>query len=306
MIELVKSNVVFNSEDHTYTLGDKVLHGITGMIKSQLFPDKYKDIPAFVLQRAAERGSRIHEQCQFVDETGMDPESIEAQNYLFERENAGYMSIANEYTVSDDEYFASNIDCVWAKGDTIALADIKTTSSLDEEYLSWQLSIYAYLFEMQNPLLTVDKLYGVWLRGDVSALVEVERKSNDDVARLLECEMKGEQYIVPSGLSNTGNSNTPQIIEKNAVDMLVEAKQMAAYYKELETRITNTLMEAMKTNGIKSWDAGIMKASYTAPSKSSQFDSKKFQEDHPELYNQYLKEVNKKESIRITIREKYE
>lgn len=299
MIELVKSNVVFNNEDHTYRLGNKMLHGITGMIKNQLFPDKYKDIPTFVLQRAAERGSRVHEQCQFVDETGMEPDSMEAKNYLFERENAGYVSVANEYTVSDDEYFASNIDCVWMKGDSIALADIKTTSSLDEEYLSWQLSIYAYLFEMQNPLLEVDKLYGVWLRGDISELVEINRKPNEDVIRLLECERNGEKFLHSI---EKNESSVPQIIEKNAVDMLVEAKQMAAYYKELEMKITNTLMEAMKANAIKSWDAGIMKASYTAPSKTSQFDSKKFQEEHPELYKQYLKEVNKKESIRITIR----
>ena len=43
MIELVKSGVVFNEENHTYFLGDKQLSGITGMIKRQLFPDKYKE-----------------------------------------------------------------------------------------------------------------------------------------------------------------------------------------------------------------------------------------------------------------------
>ena len=44
MIELVKSGVVFNEENHTYFLGDKQLSGITGMIKRQLFPDKYKSL----------------------------------------------------------------------------------------------------------------------------------------------------------------------------------------------------------------------------------------------------------------------
>lgn len=39
MIDLVKSSVVFNEEDHTYFLGDKELKGITGMISRQLFPD---------------------------------------------------------------------------------------------------------------------------------------------------------------------------------------------------------------------------------------------------------------------------
>ena len=44
MIELVKSSVVFNEENHTYMLGEKQLQGITGMISRQLFPDKYKDV----------------------------------------------------------------------------------------------------------------------------------------------------------------------------------------------------------------------------------------------------------------------
>lgn len=137
MIELVKSAVVFNEENHTYLLGDKLLQGITGMISRQLFPNKYKDIPEFILKRAAEKGSRIHAQCQFVDSTGFTPESIEAENYLKERTNAGYKAFANEYTVSDNEHFASNIDCVWEKDERISLGDIKTTANLDLEYLSW-------------------------------------------------------------------------------------------------------------------------------------------------------------------------
>ena len=83
MIELVKSSVVFNEENHTYMLGEKQLQGITGMISRQLFPDKYKDVPDFVLKRAAEKGSLIHAQCQFVDATGLPPESIEAAKWSY-------------------------------------------------------------------------------------------------------------------------------------------------------------------------------------------------------------------------------
>ena len=85
MIELVKSSVVFNEENHTYFLGDKQLSGITGMIKRQLFPDKYKEVPQYVLERAAERGTRVHHECQFADITGFKPESQEAMNYIFIR-----------------------------------------------------------------------------------------------------------------------------------------------------------------------------------------------------------------------------
>ena len=51
MIELVKSSVVFSEENHTYFLGEKQLKGITGMISRQLFPNKYKDIPEYILKK---------------------------------------------------------------------------------------------------------------------------------------------------------------------------------------------------------------------------------------------------------------
>lgn len=299
MIELVKSSVVFNEENHTYFLGDKELKGITGMISRQLFPDKYKEVPEFILKRAAEKGGRIHAQCQFADATGFTPESIEAKNYIKERMNAGYVAVANEYTVSDNEYFASNIDCVWSKNDRISLADIKTTYHLDKEYLSWQLSIYAYLFEIQNPLIKVDELFGIWLRGDKSELVPIVRKSDDEIQRLMECEIKGEQFL--STLLVPIDEKT--LIPMQLVDIIVDIEEQAGYISERQKEYKEKLKTAMRENGVKSWDAGRLRVSYTPSSQSNSFDTKKFQEENPELYSKYLKTTTKADSIRITIRE---
>lgn len=63
------------------------------------------------------------------------------------------------------------------------------------------------------------------------------------------------------------------------------------------------LKSAMRENGVKSWDAGRLRVSYTPSSTGKSFDTKKFQEDHPELYSQYLKTSTKADSIRVTIRE---
>lgn len=299
MIELVKSSVVFNEENHTYTLGEKLLKGITGMISRQLFPDKYKDVPAFVLKRAAEKGSLIHNQCQFADTTGLPPESIEAENYIRMRVNAGYKAFANEYTVSDNEYFASNIDCVWEKDDRISLGDIKTTLHLDEEYLSWQLSIYAYLFELQNPLIKVDKLFGIWVRGDKHELVEITRKPDEEVKKLMECEMKGEQYLSNLPIPVDEKSLIPQQL----VNTIIGIEEELAYLTKIQEGYKEKLKIAMRENGVKSWDAGRLRVSYTPPTTSNNFDKKKFQTEHPELYSQYLKTINKADSVRVTLRE---
>lgn len=299
MIELVKSSVVFNEEDHTYFLGYKQLQGITGMIGQQLFPDKYKEVPEFVLKRAAEKGSRIHAQCQFVDMTGLTPESVEAENYLREREGAGFGVVANEYTVSDNEYFASNIDCVWEKGGRVSIADIKTTYKLDNEYLSWQLSIYAFLFELQNPLLKVEQLFGIWLRGDKSELVPIERKPDEEVQKLMQCEISGQQYITTGLVPSVG----VELVPAQLVNAIIEIEEEVASLVEIQKDYKERLKAAMREHGVKSWDAGRLRVSYTPPSQSNGFDSKKFQEEHADLYAKYLKTTPKAESIRVTIRE---
>lgn len=298
MIELVKSRVVFNEENHTYFLGDKQLQGITGMIGRQLFPDKYSKVPEFVLKRAAEKGNRIHSQCEFVDLTGLEPESTEAENYLRERMNAGYNALANEYTVSDEENFASNIDCVWEKENRVSLADIKTTYSLDRESLAWQLSVYAYLFERQNPQLKVDKLFGVWLRDEHSELVVVDRKPDEEVKKLMECEVKGEQYLS----TDITTVNSTRLMSVQAVQMLVDMQEELDYLEERSKQVKEALKDTMIANGVSVWDAGRLRATVTPTTQSKQFDSKKFQTDYPELYPKYLKLVEKKASIRITIR----
>lgn len=292
-MKLYHSPVVFNETEHTYTLNDKQLHGITGMLSRQLFPDKYKDIPEFVLKRAAERGTLIHQDCEFADISGF-AETTEGQNYLSLRKD--YTVLAGEYTVSDEEYFASNIDCVWEKDSEITLADIKTTSHLDEEYLSWQLSIYAYLFELQNPGLTVTHLCGIWLRDEIAKLVEIPRKPTEDIIRLLQCERNGETFLPPVEKEETA------LITRSAIDILIEAKQLAEHYTARYKEIEQQLLAAMVAHGVKSWDAEVLKATYTPPGQTTTFDSTRFKAEHPDLYKEYQKTSQRKETIKITIR----
>ena len=292
MITLNISPVVFDESEHTYMLGDRQLFGITGMLSRQLFANKYSGIPQRVLEAAAERGTRIHKDCEAYDNGGT-PETQEGENYARLRKD--YMVVANEYTVSDNEYFASNIDCVWCDGNEVILADIKTTSHLDEDYISWQLSIYAYLFELQNPDLKVSRLYAVWLRGDIAKLVEVARKDDDAVVALMACEKCGESYLVPE-------EDAQALIAHSAVDILIEAKQMAEYYKKRYEEIEEALLKAMVESGTKQWQTDRLKATYTPAGESERFDSKRFQAEHPELYSQYMTKSTRKETVRITIK----
>lgn len=184
-IELKQSDVIFNEVDHTYTYLGSFLSGVTSLLHRTLFADKYKGISAEVLAKAAAYGHNIHEQIELVDTLGVESQTPAVQAYLQMKEELHLTTLANEYLVSDEQYIASSIDIVF---DDLTLADIKTTSRLDMEYLSWQLSMYAYLFEMQNPGLKIPRLLAIWLpkpQYGKPNIIEVPRKSNDALKVLL-------------------------------------------------------------------------------------------------------------------------
>ena len=56
-------------------------------------------------------------------------------------------------------------------GDT-AIADIKTTATLDKEYLAYQLNLYRIGY-MQSYGIEITQLYGVHLREDKRKLVNI-------------------------------------------------------------------------------------------------------------------------------------
>lgn len=185
MMQLYRSPVIFNELDHTYTLNGRTLSGITSLLSRTLFPSKYDGISPEVLAKAAAFGSNIHEQCEMVDSCGVESSDPLVMAYIKMKEQWGLHSLATEYLVSDEQYIASSIDSVY---EDLSLGDYKTTSRLDREYLSWQLSAYAYLFERQNPGLYARRLLGIWLpkpRYGTPAIVTVPRRSSMEIEDLI-------------------------------------------------------------------------------------------------------------------------
>lgn len=294
MIKLVDSQVAFNQEEHTYSLNGIALKGITGMIKSQLFPDMYKDIPQYILDKAAERGTMVHESIELFD-AGFEPKDTtpELESYKrIKRENE-LTTLANEYIVTDKEHFASAIDLVLCKGEYIILTDIKTTYTLDKEYVRWQLSIYAYLFELQNPELKVSKLYALWLRDDKSEFAEMERVDMGTIKELLQCEVYGRKF---NTISKVGSmpSEVKQA-EKAVYTLIQQIKELNAR----KTELSQGLLKLMQDNGVKTYKGDYITLSCKAASTREDIDKKKLKEEYPEAYAACVKITNIKESLQI-------
>lgn len=323
MIQLVQSQVKFSEHPHGYFLQGVQLSGITTLIKAATGLGVYAEasdyVKDFLIPKAGEKGTAVHNSIEVYDKTGekiteydlpmnghLDV-SAQLENYIMLRE--GYDPVDNEYTVSDNLMYASNIDNVWQKKDTggIWLVDTKT-NNLDLypggedaliEYLSWQLSCYAYLFERQNPTLKVEGLLGNWFRNDNCKQWTIARKDDDIIKQLLDCpyELTEHGFVYDVGdksrfayagtsVATQEQNLIPQHVVNIIATILEEEKAAKERLEELKVRLKNAMME----HGIKSWDGGKFTATIAKDSVTNTFDTSRFKKDHADLYEQYIKQ----------------
>lgn len=288
------SGVVFIENPRGYWIGETQLEGLTGMIGRQLFPDKYKAVPENVLAKAAERGHRIHEEIQVYDMFG-EISSEDVKWYADMKKDEKFDVIDSEYLVTDGTHFASAIDKVIVKDGKVCLADVKTTYELDKEYISWQLSIYKYLFNLLNPDIEVDKLYAIWVR-DGATLHEVPEIPQEEVIELLNCERQGIQYI---------RKDVATVEDEKAIEVVRQMSDVLVEIAELEAKrdaFKKQLEEMFEQYGVEKWDNDYFSITRVAGFTRETFDGKRFKEEHPELHKQYVKQTEVKSSIRIKIK----
>ncbi len=256
----------------------------------------------------------------------------ELDNYI--RHLNGFEAVANELTVSDNEKYASQIDNVWRRKDTdgIWLIDTKSNnidlyplcgyfnpaffSSGEEalqEYLSWQLSIYAELFESENPDFEVEGLACNWLRKDQVAFWIIKRKPSELVRELLTTEYvftdNGPVYFHHDPSVFGIGSDLPVSKTKSAIipaDVIDYMAGLLKTVKEAEAKLTEAktaLRAAMDQHNVKKYDFGLFSATLSAASVTSRFNSKQFKEDHPELYEKYVSKSVSQGSLTIKLKD---
>ena len=294
--------VTFDPIEHRYyRIPDgKELRGITGILSRRLFKNKYAGVPASILIAAAQRGSDIHDACQQAVMFGFEAEGAmpEVVAYYKLLANAGIKPLDTEYIVSDGIYYSSPIDMV---DEEFNLYDIKTTYTLDTEYVKWQLSIYAYLFELQNPHLTAGRLYGVLLRRNKARLVEVERVPVEVISQLLQADVQDIDFTLPAtDVATQVPADVARLADMESAIIALKAEIKA--YEDRKAEVMNTLYEQMTGSGVSKWETDRITLTAVAPTESATFDAKAFKADDPATYEKYVKKTPKKGYLKITIK----
>lgn len=302
-MNLKESPVVFNSEHHTYTLDGHELSGVTPII-AWLFHDTYKGIPQSVLDQAAEYGTMIHSKCELADSMGIVGDDI-VKDYQRIIGEAGLEVSCSEYLVSDERNVASSIDKVFCDD---SIGDIKTTSKVHRDNVQVQLSIYAYLYELQTGR-KANRLFLIWLPkpqyGEPCVeelvripaevcryVIEVYAEKGDPMNAMAALS----RYLMPDTEKKRVEGEVPEAMDEVINELIIIKRQMDLLTNR-EKEIRQSLQVAMEAVGEDKWSNDVIQISRRAASERVSIDTKALQKAEPEVYEKFKKVTKVAESI---------
>lgn len=167
-------------ETHTYLVDGVIVPSITQILKIK-FGKKYEGINQEVLKQAADKGTEVHEAIENFCKTGEVKELKEVKNFIFLQKQYKFEVLDNEVPIilfkNDEPIAAGRLDLVLKMNDVIGGGDIKRTSTLDKEYLAYQLNLYRIGYR-QCYGVEWEFLKGLHLREDVRKFVNLPINEN--------------------------------------------------------------------------------------------------------------------------------
>lgn len=300
---LYNSPVLFEEDGHTYTLEGHTLQGVTPII-AWLFPETYKGIPQSILENAAQYGGMIHKKIELADSMGIVDDQV-VRDYMELKEQKGVKTLVNEYLVSDERRIASSIDIVM---DNYDLWDVKTTSKVHIPNVTMQISIYAWLFEEQNPGLKAGDLYCCWLpkpQYGKADLIKLNRVSADickEIVQIWACG--GDPLQARAILAQTGFQMEKQrtvgevpISMQDLMDELITINDMKKQLEEREKAIKDVLLQQMSDAGADKWANDLIEVTRKGAYERTSIDSTRLKKEQPDLFERFKKVTKVAESI---------
>lgn len=298
---LKESGVRFDEAEHRYWLGDKELLGITSTLVHRAYPNEYDGVSEEKLKERAAYGHQVHEMIEFCLANALEGEMPEWKMFEAMLLEHGLVVISCEYIVTDYERYASPIDLVMMDRNMgVWLVDLKTNYNPPIEKGTCQLSWYKRRFEEMNPKHHVVGCAIAWIRNDekrgqLSKWIPVTPWSDEALDLLIECDKEDKPFDMQQTYGNLPQKFAE--VESEVARIEVQVKELQDKQKTLKDGLYTLMEEA----NIKSWTGSKVKLTRVLPTSSMTFDAKKFEKDHPDLYQEYLKESKRAGSLKITI-----
>ena len=307
----------FDETTHTYTNDGKVLISVTQLMKKHHLSPSYDFVNPEILERSAKRGTLIHKEIENYIKEGLLGFTDELDEFMkvYPKGNA-WRSETQVY----NDIVAGTIDLLYMENDTPYIADIKTTSVIHKEAVSWQLSIYLYLYLNENGASEEnEKQYNETLgacyhfkKDSTLEIVHIPLKSYEDVERLIDCERKGIEFKYELDDVET---ELDRLVTLEQVINDLNAQVEEAKKKQEEFR--SALIKAIKDRNLTKFEKDNVTITLVQPSKTvTKVDTEKMDAEIVKAYKEakekYDEEAKKyttttkvpnKEYLRITLKE---
>lgn len=178
--EIKGHTLEYIDETHTYLVDGVIVPSITQILKIK-FGNKYNGVSKEVLNNAAVKGTAVHEAIENYCKMGEVIDLKEVKNFIFLQKQYKFEVIENEVPIilfkGNVPIAAGRLDLVLRMKGLIGGGDIKRTSTLDKEYLAYQLNLYRIGYR-QCYGIEWQFLKGLHLREDTRRFVDLPVNEN--------------------------------------------------------------------------------------------------------------------------------
>ena len=165
----------FDEETHKYFVDGVETISVTQLIKFK-FPKKYARIPKARLQAKAKKGTILHEAIEIYEDFGLERNDLqEFRDYKFLKSRFKWKVFKQEIPVIIKHgglVVCGRFDQLQIVDGVYGIADIKHTSSLDKDYLGYQLNLYR-LGVQQSYGYNIEFLQGIHLNDGKRKYIDI-------------------------------------------------------------------------------------------------------------------------------------
>ena len=307
--------ITMDENTHTYFVDGQVADiSVTELLHKHGLAPSYDGVDEEVLNAARERGKSVHADIEkYIMADGYIPETREGLAFAHWAEMKTEWALAEQKLAIEwkGKFIACTADLLAVlmleKGPSVSvIADHKTTSRFQREYVSWQVSIYDFIARHIGRQLINDKVFYwqgaekylcfLYDKDGKMEVKECDKIPDSEIERLLDCEANGEIYTRPALVLE---DDMAVALEKAEL-LVIETERAAKTAKAQAEALRAALCAEMERQGIFSWNGTKIKATYRAGSDRVSVDSTRLKKELPEVYDKYTKTSKVKATVVIT------
>ena len=308
--------VEFEEKDHIYTVNGEIAGiSVTELLaKHGLAPD-YSGVNKQKRRESADKGKAVHKDLEdILNVASYEPKTEQGKHFAeWVKENidcgVGEQKLAYEY---NGLIIAGTADVMAiGKSKTLIVADHKNTAKFHREYVSWQVSLLDYFArklgreKINGNILNwkgANKFYCFHYdpKSGEMKVYELEKVSDEEIERLIECEYKNEIYQRAVLVIDPELEKKYLLAEEKFMEIEKQAKELQNARDDLRAE----LLKLFEQQGIKSWESrdGKLLVTYVAPAEQLRVDSAKLKTKYPQVFAECQKLSKVKAQIRVKVR----